>query len=302
MTVNNVVTIRGLDHRYGATHALRGVDLTVAAGECVALLGPNGAGKTTLVGALTGMLAPSAGIARIDGADPRRPATRRRLGVVHQQAGFPRTLKVRELVSGWAVRAGRPASDADAVLTEVGLHDLTKRRVTALSGGQQQRLQLAMALVVDPTLLVLDEPTVGLDIDARRRFWATLAARRDRGTAVLLTTHQIEEAAAVADRVVVLHEGTVIASGHPADLTAQLPDRTVTARTALRDSELRALPDVLDVTVANGRMRAASARAEATVQALLAADPTLSDLRVEGATLEQAIVAMTTQESQEVAA
>ncbi|HJU98824.1 MAG TPA: ABC transporter ATP-binding protein [Jiangellaceae bacterium] len=300
--MNNVVTIRGLDHRYGATHALRGVDLTVAAGECVALLGPNGAGKTTLVGALTGMLAPSAGIARIDGADPRRPATRRRLGVVHQQAGFPRTLKVRELVSGWAVRAGRPASDTDAVLTEVGLHDLTKRRVTALSGGQQQRLQLAMALVVDPTLLVLDEPTVGLDIDARRRFWATLAARRDRGTAVLLTTHQIEEAAAVADRVVVLHEGTVIASGHPADLTAQLPDRTVTARTALRDSELRALPDVLDVTVADGRMRAASARAEATVQALLAADPTLSDLRVEGATLEQAIVAMTTQESQEVAA
>ena len=300
--MNNVVTIRGLDHRYGATHALRGVDLTVAAGECVALLGPNGAGKTTLVGALTGMLAPSAGIARIDGADPRRPATRRRLGVVHQQAGFPRTLKVRELVSGWAVRAGRPASDAEAVLTEVNLHDLTKRRVTALSGGQQQRLQLAMALVVDPTLLVLDEPTVGLDIDARRRFWATLAARRDRGTAVLLTTHQIEEAAAVADRVVVLHEGTVIASGHPADLTAQLPDRTVTARTALRDSELRALPDVLDVTVADGRMRAASARAEATVQALLAADPTLSDLRVEGATLEQAIVAMTTQESQEVAA
>ena len=300
--MNNVVTIRGLDHRYGATHALRGVDLTVAAGECVALLGPNGAGKTTLVGALTGMLAPSAGIARIDGADPRRPATRRRLGVVHQQAGFPRTLKVRELVSGWAVRAGRPASDADAVLTEVSLHDLTKRRVTALSSGQQQRLQLAMALVVDPTLLVLDEPTVGLDIDARRRFWATLAARRDRGTAVLLTTHQIEEAAAVADRVVVLHEGTVIASGHPADLTAQLPDRTVTARTALRDSELRALPEVLDVTVADGRMRAASARAEATVQALLAADPTLSDLRVEGATLEQAIVAMTTQQSQEVAA
>jgi ABC-2 type transport system ATP-binding protein len=302
MTVTDVVTIHGLDHRYGETHALRGVDLTVSAGECVALLGPNGAGKTTLVSALTGMLAPTAGGVQIDGADPRRPATRRRLGVVHQHAGFPRTLKVRELVAGWAVRAGRPASDADAVLAEVGLHDLTKRRVTQLSGGQQQRLQLAMALVVDPTLLVLDEPTVGLDIDARRRFWATLAARRDRGTAVLLTTHQIEEAAAVADRVVVLHEGTLIASGHPADLTARLPDRTVTARTALRGSELRALPDVLDVAVTDGRMRVASARPEATVRALLAADPTLDDLRVEGATLEQAIVAMTTQESQGVAA
>jgi ABC-2 type transport system ATP-binding protein len=296
------VTIRTLEHRYGETHALRGVDLTVAAGECVALLGPNGAGKTTLVGALTGVIAPTAGRVRIDAADPRLPATRRRLGVVHQHAGFPRTLTVRELVGGWAVRAGRAAADSDAVLVEVGLHDLARRRVTQLSGGQQQRLQLAMALVVDPTLLVLDEPTVGLDIDARRRFWATLADRRDRGTAVLLTTHQIEEAAAVADRVVVLHEGVVIASGHPADLTAQLPDRTVTARTSLRASELRSLPAVLDVAVVDGRMRAASARAETTVRALLAADPTLSDLRVEGATLEQAIVAMTTPVLQEVAA
>ena len=300
--MTDIVTIRGLDHRYGTTYALRGVDLTVASGECVALLGPNGAGKTTLISALTGMLAPTAGHVQIDGADPRRPATRRRLGVVHQRAGFPRTLKVRELVAGWAVRAGRPGSDADAILAEVGLDDLTKRRVAQLSGGQQQRLQLAMALVVDPTLLVLDEPTVGLDIEARRRFWATLAARRDRGTAVLLTTHQIEEAAAVADRVVVLHRGIVIASGQPADLTARLPDRTVTAVTTLRDDELRALPHVLDVTVAGGRMRAISASPEATVRALLAADPALSDLRVEGATLEQAIVSMTTQELQEVAA
>jgi ABC-2 type transport system ATP-binding protein len=302
MTVTEVVTIRGLDHRYGRTHALRGVDLVVAAGECVALLGPNGAGKTTLVGALTGLLAPSAGTVRIDGQDPRRPATRRRLGVVHQHAGFPRTLKVHELVGGWAVRAGRPASDAGAVLAEVGLLDLARRRVTELSGGQQQRLQLAMSLVVDPTLLVLDEPTVGLDIEARRRFWATLAARRDRGTAVLLTTHQIEEAAAVADRVVVLHEGVVIAGGRPADLTSRLPDRTITARTALRDSEVRAMPGVLDAAVADGRVRATSALPESTVRALLAADPTLDDLRVEGATLEQAIVALTDPRPQEVAA
>ena len=283
--MTDVVTIRGLDHRYGTTHALRGVDLTVAAGECVALLGPNGAGKTTLVSALTGR-------------SHRPPAPS--ASTVQTPVGRPR-------VAAWASCTSTPGSrarhpDADAVLAEVGLLDLTKRRVTELSGGQQQRLQLAMSLVVDPTLLVLDEPTVGLDIDARRRFWATLAARRDRGTAVLLTTHQIEEAAAVADRVVVLHQGTVIASGSPADLTAQLPDRTVTARTALRDSELRALPDVLDVTVADGRMRAASARPEATVRALLAADPTLDDLRVEGASLEQAIVSMTAQESQEVAA
>ena len=300
--MTEIVTIRGLEHSYGRTHALRGVDLTVSAGECVALLGPNGAGKTTLVGVLTGLVVPSAGTARIEGADPRRPATRRHLGVVHQHAGFPRTLKVRELVAGWAVRAGRPGSDAESVLAEVGLLDLTGRRVTDLSGGQQQRLQLAMALVVDPALLVLDEPTVGLDVDARRRFWATLAARRDQGTAVLLTTHQIEEAAAVADRVVVLHEGLVIASGSPADLTARLPDRTVTARTALTRRELGALPDVVDVSITDGRMRATSTRPESTVRALLAIDPTVHDLRVEGATLEQALVAITTRPDQEVAA
>ena len=119
--MTDIVAIRGLDHSDGQTHALRGVDLTVSAGECVALLGPNGAGKTTLVNTLTGTLVPAAGTVRITGNDPRRPATRRRLGVVHQHAGFPRTLKVRELVAGWAVRAGRPASDADAVLAEVGL-------------------------------------------------------------------------------------------------------------------------------------------------------------------------------------
>jgi ABC-2 type transport system ATP-binding protein len=300
--MKDIVRIRGLDHRYGSTHALRGVDLAVAPGECVALLGPNGAGKTTLVSALTGLLAPTGGTVRIDGADPRLPATRRRVGVVHQHAGFPRTLKVRELVGGWAIRAGRPASDADAALAQVGLPDLAKRWVTELSGGQQQRLQLAMSLVVDPTLLVLDEPTVGLDVDARRRFWATLAARRDRGAAVLLTTHQIDEAAAVADRIVVLHQGAVIANDSPEKLTARLPYRIVAARTGVGDAELRTLPGVIHIAINSGRMRAASTTPEATVRALLAADPTLDELQVEGASLEEAIGFMTAEEPRRVAA
>lgn len=300
---DTVVTITGLAHRYGHTHALRGVDLSVAAGECVALLGPNGAGKTTLVSALTGLLTPTGGSIDIDGGDPRTPRTRRRLGVVHQIAGFPRTLKVGELVSGWAVRAGRPASSAAAVLDEVGLDDLVDRRVTKLSGGQQQRLQFAMALVVDPTLLVLDEPTVGLDIEARRRFWDTLAARRDRGVAVLLTTHQIEEAAAVADRVVVLNRGQVIASDHPAALTGRLAGRTITARTGLRRDGLHRLPAVADLAVLDdGLIRATSTRPEATLRALLDADPTATDLLVEGATLEQAIVSLTATSTEEVPA
>lgn len=298
----DVVRITGLEHRYGRTTALAGVDLTVAAGECIVLLGPNGAGKTTLVSALTGLLRPTAGSVRIGDGDPHDANTRRRLGVVHQDAGFPRTLRVDEIVSGWGVRAGRPRSDAAAVLAEVGMTDLARRRATALSGGQQQRLQLAMALVVDPTLLVLDEPTVGLDIEARRDFWQILQARRDRGVAVLLTTHQLEEAAAVADRVVVLNEGRVVASDHPSALTAMLPDRLISAHTILTVGELQALPGVVDVTRTAGRAQVTSTSPETTVRDLLDADPSLSELRVEGARLEEAVMALTTPQHQEVAA
>jgi ABC-2 type transport system ATP-binding protein len=179
---------------------------------------------------------------------------------------------------------------------------LARRRATDLSGGQQQRLQLAMALVVDPTLLALDEPTVGLDIEARRDFWRTLQARRDRGVAVLLTTHQLEEAATVADRVVVVNHGRVVASDHPAALTAMLPDRLISAHTGLDDATLWALPGVADVTSDAGRAHLTSTAPETTVRHLLDADPALSGLRVEGARLEQAVMALTTQQHREVAA
>lgn len=146
---NPIVTVENLSYRYGATVALDGVDLTVAPGRCVALLGANGAGKTTLVGTLTGLLRPGGGRVRVAGGDPLDAPTRRRIGTVQQSVGFPRTLTVRELVGGWAVRAGRRASAATPVLVETGIADLAGRRAAKLSGGQQQRLQLAMALVGD---------------------------------------------------------------------------------------------------------------------------------------------------------
>lgn len=291
--MTDVVTIEGLRHTYGRTLALDGVDLTVAPGECVALLGPNGAGKTTLVNALTGLQRPTAGRVEIDGDDPQRAETRKRIGVVQQSVGFPRTLTVGELVAGWAVRYGRTASAAEPVLRELGITDLRGRRTHKLSGGQQQRLQLAMALVADPTLLVLDEPTAGLDVASRRAFWRILAARRARGAAVLLTTHQIEEAAATADRVVVLHEGRVVAEGSPIELTSRLPDRSISARTTLDEPHLHKLPGVVDVTVDAGRARLTSTAPEAAVRTLLDADPYLTDLRVEAASLEEAVVSIT---------
>src|SRR5690349_18744402 len=170
-TTQAVMTAEGLRYRYGGTLALDGVDLRVDPGECVALLGPNGAGKSTLVALTVGLLAPQQGTVRVLDGDPRRAATRRRLGVAQQTPGFPNTLTVGELVTGAAVRGGLRASAAEPVLAELGLAELRRRRVPRLSGGQKQRVQLAMALVTEPALLVLDEPTVGLDTAARRHFW-----------------------------------------------------------------------------------------------------------------------------------
>jgi ABC-2 type transport system ATP-binding protein len=291
-----VLRISGVRHRYGAQVALDGVDLAVRAGECVALLGPNGAGKTTLIGLATGLLARQAGEVAVCGADPRRAATRRRLGVVQQERGFPPTETVHELVRGAAVRAGRSPDAAGPVLDEVGLGDLARRRARRLSGGQQQRVALAMALVGAPDLLLLDEPTVGLDVAARRDFWTDLARRRDAGVGLLLTTHVVEEAAAVADRVVVLHRGRVVAADTPAGLVALLPDRTISARTALDDVALRALPGVRTLAREGDRVRVGTAEPERVLRDWLARDHGLAELRVEGAGLEAALLALTGEE------
>jgi ABC-2 type transport system ATP-binding protein len=292
-TTQAVLAAHGLRYRYGETVALDGVDLRVDPGECVALLGPNGAGKSTLVMLAVGLLAPQHGSVRILGGDPRRAATRRRLGVAQQTLGFPNTLTVHELVTGAAVRGGLRAAAAGPVLAELGLTELAPRRVSKLSGGQKQRVQLAMALVTEPTMLVLDEPTVGLDPPARRHFWQILARRREQGAAVLVTTHLIEESAAVADRVVVLDHGVVLADAPPEELTSRLPDRTVTARTGLDLAELGRLPGVLSVTPDHELVRIQTRSPEALLRVLLDRDPALSDLRVADAGLAEAVMALT---------
>jgi ABC-2 type transport system ATP-binding protein len=297
-----VLEVAGVAHRYGATVALEEVDLTVAAGECVALLGPNGAGKTTLVNAVVSLLAPDEGRVRILGRDPREAAARRHLGVVQQSVGFPRTLRVGELVRGAAVRHGVPAGAAGAVLAETGLGELARRRTHHLSGGQQQRLQLAVATVGDPELLVLDEPTVGLDATARRDFWRLLAARKARGTGILLTTHLIEESAQVADRVVVLDRGRVVAVDTPERLRTRLPDRRVIFRTSLTLDRIAEHPEAVAVDERDGFAIVSTRSPEALLRFLLDADPGLHDLRVEGASLEEAVVGLTSVTEQEVAA
>lgn len=294
-----VLTVHDVSYTYpsGETPALLGVDLDVAPGECVALLGPNGAGKTTLIAAVTGLRVPDHGEVRVADGDPTRAATRTALGVMLQDTVFPRHLTVQELVRGAAVRAGSSVAAVPDVIAEVGLTGFERRRSGRLSGGQRQRLQLARALVTDPELLVLDEPTESLDTDARREFWARLSDRRDAGMAVLVTTHLIEEAGAVADRVVVIADGKIVADADPRSLAGRLPECTITARTVIPADRLRSLDGVIDATCGQGAgdgpplLRLVSREPEQIVRFLLDHDPDLTSLRVEGASLEDAVMA-----------
>ena len=298
--MEHVLEIRGLVHRYGDLTALAGVDLTVESGECVALLGPNGAGKTTLVRNVIGLIEGKADLIEVAGGNPRSAETRRRLGVVQQAVGFPRSLTVGEIVGGAAARRGCPPEAASQAIVEMGLAGLEKRRAAKLSGGQQQRLQLAMGLVADPVLLVLDEPTEGLDVEARRRFWNTIRRRLDDGAGVLITTHLVEEAAAVADRVVVVDRGRVVAEGTPDELRRTLPDRRISVQTKVPESVIRALDSVEAVELRDGRTVITTTDSEQVVRVLLDLDPEANDLTVATASLEEVLVAITNHE--EVAA
>jgi ABC-2 type transport system ATP-binding protein len=206
--------------RYGKIEALRRFSLTVRAGEVVALLGPNGAGKTTALSILLGLRAPDEGTARVFGQNPREVDARRRLGATPQETGFPTTLRVTEVIE--LVRAHYPHSLETAdVLAQFGLADVADRQVGGLSGGQKRRLAVCLAFVGNPSAVFLDEPTTGLDVEARRRVWDGIRAYAEDGGTVLLTTHYLEEADALASRVVVIAGGATRAEGSPADVKAR---------------------------------------------------------------------------------
>src|SRR5580693_4934033 len=210
-----VASLEGVNKNYGTIRALRNVDFRVRAGEVVALLGPNGAGKTTAVRLLLGLLQPNAGRARVFGGDPTNPENRMRTGAMLQVGRVPETLRVREHIDLFSTYYPKPMALGE-VLAAAGLEKLSERKFGDLSGGQRQRVLFALAICGDPDLLFLDEPTVGLDVEARRALWEEIRRLVDHGTTVLLTTHYREEADALADRIAVINEGAIIAEGTPA--------------------------------------------------------------------------------------
>jgi ABC-2 type transport system ATP-binding protein len=220
-----VLHAEGLVRTHGAVAALDGVDFTIRPGEVVAVLGPNGSGKTTLVECLTFQQRPDAGRRVLFGREPRGLGRddRARIGVVLQDARTDSELTAREHLTMFAGYHGAGPEQAEVLLDRVGLLDAADRRVHRLSGGQKRKLEVAVALVGDPELLFLDEPTTGLDVETRSELWRNIRAHSAAGSAVILTTHYLEEAEALADRVDVLVDGRVVASGALAALLAATP-------------------------------------------------------------------------------
>ncbi|HXH84719.1 MAG TPA: ABC transporter ATP-binding protein [Candidatus Tectomicrobia bacterium] len=292
-----VVELEGACKRYGDVDALAGVSLAIARGEVVAILGPNGAGKTTAISLMLGLRRPTAGRVRLFGLDPADRRARSRCGAMLQESGVPPVLSVRELVDLFRAYYPEPLP-ADRVIALAGLEDRARTRAGALSTGQRQRLYFALALCGDPEVLFLDEPTVGMDVAARRTFLAAIGRLAAEGRTIVLTTHYLEEADALAGRIVVIDRGVVIADASPREIKARIPSKRVEfqAPAALDPSALDGLP-VSAIERPGGRVRLLTADPEAVLRALLARGVPLDDLEVAGADLEAAFLALTAREA-----
>lgn len=287
-----VASLERVNKNYGPVRALNGVDFRVRAGEVVALLGPNGAGKTTAVKLLLGLLMPNSGKARVFGGDPTNPENRMRTGAMLQVGRVPETLRVREHIDLFSSYYQKPLAPTE-VLAIAGLEKLSDRKFGDLSGGQKQRVLFALAICGDPDLLFLDEPTVGLDVEARRMLWDEIRQLVRRGKTVLLTTHYLQEADALADRVAVINKGEIIAEGTPAEIKAQTAGKRIRCITSLSLSVLRELAGVTEVKEDREAVEIHAAEAEPVLRELLARDATLSGLEVTSAGLEEAFLALT---------
>ncbi|GAA0926499.1 ABC transporter ATP-binding protein [Virgisporangium aurantiacum] len=295
-TKTGAVRLTGLTKRFGAVTAVDGLDLSIEPGEVVALLGPNGAGKSTTIDLLLGLLRPDAGTVSLYDLAPDRAIAAGRVGAMLQSGGLLPDLNVAEIVTLAAslYKAHRPVPE---VMARAGVGDLAKRRVGTLSGGQRQRVRFALALVADPDLIVLDEPTTGLDVEARRAFWTAMHAETARGRTVLFATHYLDEADAYADRVVLMRAGTVIADGTPAHIKSLVAGRTIRATIpGAHLSELAGLPGVDRAEARGNTVLLTCTDSDAALRALLRRTAA-RDIEVSAHGLEDAFLALTSGET-----
>ena len=278
--------------RYGAIVALRTSTWILHAGELLALLGPNGAGKTTLVRMLLGLARPDAGSVSVFGADPHGGSVQPRLGAMLQVGRVPETLRVREHIDLFSSYYPAPLP-LQETFHIAGIEDIKDRPFGELSGGQKQRVLFGIAICGNPDLLFLDEPTVGLDVEARRLMWSQIRTLIARGKTVLLTTHYLNEADALADRILVLDKGAIVAEGTPAEIKARAMGKQIRCTSRLSLEEVRQIPGVLSVKADRNAFELQVNAAEPVVRELLQRDSWLGDLEVTNAGLEEAFLALT---------
>ncbi|NNG40510.1 ABC transporter ATP-binding protein [Flexivirga sp. ID2601S] len=289
------IALAGLRKSFGTVEAVKGLDLTVQPGEVVAFLGPNGAGKTTTIDMMLGLSRPDEGTARVFGMEPRAAVARGLVAAVMQTGGLLRDLTVRETVDLTASLFVQTRS-VEECLQRAGIADIADRKVHKCSGGQQQRLRFAMALVSDPALIVLDEPTTGMDVTGRRDFWSAIRQDAERGRTVLFATHYLEEADLYADRIVLMRHGQIVADGTGSQIKAMASGRTVRATLrGLSDRELAAIPGVESVEVRGESVLLHANDSDAVARHLLT-QTDARDIEITARGLEDAFVALTSDE------
>jgi ABC-2 type transport system ATP-binding protein len=287
-----LASLDNVQKRYGPVAALDGFDLTVNRGELLALLGPNGAGKSTAISILLGLQDTDQGEARLFGQPPQEIEARRRIGVMMQEVMLPGVMRCRELLEQVAGYYPMPY-DVNAVIHRLSLESIADRRYDKLSGGQKRQLQFGLALVGRPELMFLDEPTVGMDVQAREALWRVIRDLLHEGCSIVLTTHYLEEAEALANRVVVMARGKVVTTGTVDEIRASVSRKQVSLVSNLSADSIRTWPDVLAVAVERDRLQITTRAAEGLLQRLFREDPGLSDIEVRRAGLAEAFTELT---------
>jgi ABC-2 type transport system ATP-binding protein len=286
------VDLAGVQKNFGSVHAVQGVDLSVSSGEIVALLGPNGAGKTTSIDMILGLSQPSSGTVSVFGMQPRQAINRGLVSAVMQTGGLLKDFTVAETLEYTASLFVHAESTAE-VMKQAGITAIADRRVGKCSGGEQQRLRFAMALLSDPELLVLDEPTTGMDVEGRRGFWSSIRQDAQQGRTVLFATHYLEEADAYADRIVLMRHGLIVADGTASEIKAMSAGRTVRATLAGADeAQLAAIPGADSVELRGDTVLIHATDSDAVARYLLTHTPA-RDLEIVARGIEDAFIALT---------